>query len=68
MFLYWDSIPERSAVWINMVEGQRKDYGWWPVGIVRLDDDFIKMHDLPTDVLYFTCIFRHWMWMWLPGR
>ena len=58
MFMFWDNIPERSAVWINRVEGQHKDYGWWPVGIVRLEDAFIKLHGLPRDVLYITCIFQ----------
>ena len=40
------------------MEGQKRDYGWWPVGIVRLDRMYMDMNKLPTDVLYITCIYQ----------
>ena len=40
------------------MDGQAKDYGWWPVGIVRLHHKFMEMHKLPKDVLYVTCIYQ----------
>ena len=41
-----------------MQANQQRQYGWWPVGIVRLDDEFMKAHRLPEDVLFVTCIYQ----------
>ena len=44
-------------MWIEKQADQDRDCGWWPVGIVRLHDDFMKTHQLPKEIVFATCIY-----------
>ena len=45
-------------MWIEKQADQEKEYGWWPVGIVRLHDHFMETHQLPKGILFLTCIYQ----------